>query len=133
MNGNGISNSVLLNSRSTTVLAAAGLSWAIQLKNILKVGDRLIVENKPHAPLRSQLGNALTGFFMRQQLAIGVGQAAADLGHLYVGQSHVVHVFDIVEQRAGSSILLGFGQLFDLAQGLFEQLCHRGNLARRPA
>jgi hypothetical protein len=32
MNGNEISNSVLLNSRSTTVFAVVGLSYAIQLK-----------------------------------------------------------------------------------------------------
>jgi hypothetical protein len=38
-------------------------------------------------------------------------------------------MFDIVEQRAGGSILLAIGQFFDLAQCLFEQFCHASNLA----
>jgi hypothetical protein len=68
---------------------------------------------------------------MGDQLTIGIGHAAAYFVDLRVGQSYIAHVFDVVEQRPGGGILLSLAQSFDLAQRLFEQLCHNGNIARQ--
>jgi hypothetical protein len=65
--------------------------------------------------------DALARLSVRHQPAVGIGPAAAHFGDLRIRQSHVAHVLDIVEQRAGGGILLMFRQLFDLAQRLFEQ------------
>ena len=37
-------------------------------------------------------------------------------------------MLDVVEQSARSSVLLAFGQLFDLAERLLKQLCHGGSV-----
>jgi hypothetical protein len=68
---------------------------------------------------------------VRYQRAVWISPAAAHFGHLRLGQSHVAHMLDVAEQRAGGSILLTIRQLFDLAQRLFEQFCHSLNIARR--
>lgn len=90
-----------------------------------------IIEHKFHAPLRPQPRNTFTCFLVGYQHAVRVGSAAANLGHLRVGQVRVAHVFDIIEQSGGGGILLGSRQLFDLAHGLFEQFCHAPYLACR--
>jgi hypothetical protein len=89
-------------------------------ENILDIDDRLIVEYELHVPLLAQSSNAVAGFLKGQQLAIGIGPAAANLGHLRVGQANIMHMLDIVEQRTRGGVLLPLGQLFNLAQGLFE-------------
>jgi hypothetical protein len=89
------------------------------IEDVFEIGERLIVEDQLH-PLGAKPGDALACLGVRDQLAVGIGPAAAHLGDLRVGQSHIAHVLDVVEQRAGSSILVSFRQLFDLAHSLFE-------------
>ena len=120
MKGNEISSSMLPNSRSVTIFAVVGLSLAIPIENILDIGDRLIVKYEFHAPLRAKPSNALPRFGMGQQLPVRVCFAAANFSYLCFGQMRVVHMLDVVEQRAGGGILLAFRQLFDLAQGLLK-------------
>jgi hypothetical protein len=89
-------------------------------KDVFEISNRLIVEDEFHWPLRTQPSDAFQRFSVGQQFAVRIGSAAANLGHLCVGQAHVLHMFDIVEQRAGRSVLLAFRQLLNLSQGLFE-------------
>lgn len=60
---------------------------------------------------------------------MGIGDTAAHFGNLFIGQPQFAHMLDIVQQRAGGGILLTFGQLFDLPQGLFKEFRHRRNIA----
>src|SRR5438270_10803644 len=99
-------------------------------ENVLDIADRLIVEYEFHALLRAQPSNALARFGMGQQRAIRIGPAATHFGNLRLGQTRIMHVLDIIEQRTRGGVLLTLGQLFNLAQRLFEQLCHWTSLAR---
>lgn len=81
--------------------------------------------------LRPQPPDTFQRLGVRQQLAVRVSATAANLGHLRIGQAHVPHMLDVVEQRARRGVLLAFRQLLDLTQGLFEELCHEGSLAHR--
>jgi len=101
---------MLLNSRSVTVLAVAGL----------EISNRLIVEDEFHWLLRAQPSDAFQRFGVRQEFAVGIGATATNLGHLGISQTHVPHMLDIVEQRARRGVLFAFRQLLDLTQGLFE-------------
>ena len=60
-----------------------------------------------------------------------IGATASNLGDLRIGQTHIPHVLDVVEQRARRSVLLTFRQLLDLMHGSFEELCHEVSLALR--
>lgn len=90
------------------------------IKNILDIGDRLIVKYEFHAPLRAKPSNAFPRFGIGQQLPVGVCSTAANFSYLCLGQMRVMHVLDIVEQRAVGGILLTFRQLLDLTQGLLK-------------
>jgi hypothetical protein len=67
------------------------------IEDVLEIGERLIVADELHAALRTQSRDALTCLSVRYQLAISIGSATADLGHLCIGQSHVVHMLDVIE------------------------------------
>jgi hypothetical protein len=77
-------------------------------KDVFEIGNRLIVEDEFHWLLRAQPSDAFQGFGVRQKFAVRIGATAANLGHLRIGQAHVPHVLDIVEQRARRSVLLAF-------------------------
>jgi hypothetical protein len=48
MNGNEISNSVLLKSRSTTIFCRRRAVLGNPIENVLKIGERLIIEDELH-------------------------------------------------------------------------------------
>lgn len=80
-------------------------------------------------PAMNQPRDALARLDVGYQFAIRIVPALAYFGDLSLGQLQVTHMPDIVEQRARSGVLLRLGQMFDLAQRLFEQFCHGRNLA----
>ena len=70
--------------------------------------------------LRAKPSNALSRFGVGQQVPVGVCSTAANFSYLCLGQVRVMHMLDIVEQRAGGGILLTFRQLLDLTHGLLK-------------
>jgi hypothetical protein len=97
------------------------------IENVLEIGNGLIIEDQLHQTLQAKPIHAGTSLIARQQPAIGIGPASPYFGYLGIGQFHIPHMLDIVEQRAGSSILLAIRQFLDLAKRVFKQLCRNAN------
>ena len=74
MNGNEISNSALLKSRSTTAFAVAGAVLGNPIKDVLEIGERLVVENEIH-PARYEPSRAMRSRASAWDTSLRLGSA----------------------------------------------------------
>ena len=92
--------------------------------NTFEIGQRQIIEDELHAPSRLMRARLL----VRHQRAVRIIEPAANFRQIFVGNAQIVPMRQIIEHRGRGGILLAFGQLLDLTDGVAQKLGHGASI-----